>query len=300
MLSVIIPAAGRGQRFQARAHASKIEWPLAGQAMTLRAAELFLGRDDVAEVLIAVAPDRLETLRGEWGDRLSLLGGRVVAGGKIERWETVLAAMDAIRAEPTHIAVHDAARPLTSQALIDRVVTAAKNHDAVVPGLAVADTLKRVTEPGTSPQATPSEANDVDNSQSEGQEAEIPDLLDALLGGGQSAAPPMPPVRRVTQTVSREGLVAVQTPQLFDAALFRRAYEPLRSGEGPLANGITDDASLIEALGEPVHVVEGESTNLKLTRPEDAALAEAVLAQRDNTGRESSPRRYVVDDDDEW
>jgi 2-C-methyl-D-erythritol 4-phosphate cytidylyltransferase len=74
---------------------------------------------------------------------------------------------------------------------------------------------------------------------------------------------------RVIETVARDGLVMVQTPQAFRAGALRAAH---RVG----AND-TDDAALVEANGGNVVVVEGEPRNLKLTRADDLALAEALL-----------------------
>ena len=67
----------------------------------------------------------------------------------------------------------------------------------------------------------------------------------------------------------RNGLVAVQTPQAFRAAALRRAH-----AAEPEA---TDDASLVEAAGGKVVVVDGSPANLKITRPIDLAIAEALL-----------------------
>jgi 2-C-methyl-D-erythritol 4-phosphate cytidylyltransferase len=61
----------------------------------------------------------------------------------------------------------------------------------------------------------------------------------------------------------------VQTPQAFVATTLRRAHRT--------ADEATDDASLVEALGATVCTVAGESHNLKLTRPEDLVLAEALM-----------------------
>jgi 2-C-methyl-D-erythritol 4-phosphate cytidylyltransferase len=69
--------------------------------------------------------------------------------------------------------------------------------------------------------------------------------------------------------VDRNGLVAVQTPQAFRASALRRAH-----AAEPEA---TDDASLVEAAGGKVVVVEGSPANLKITRPVDIAVAEALL-----------------------
>lgn len=70
--------------------------------------------------------------------------------------------------------------------------------------------------------------------------------------------------------VDRGTLVAVQTPQAFDAATLRRAHR----GE-PEAS---DDASVVEAIGGKVVVVPGETTNLKITSPHDLLVAEALLS----------------------
>jgi 2-C-methyl-D-erythritol 4-phosphate cytidylyltransferase len=72
----------------------------------------------------------------------------------------------------------------------------------------------------------------------------------------------------VGSTVDRDGLVTVQTPQAFAAATLRAAH---RSG-----GQATDDAGLLEQLGAPVRTVPGEPWNLKLTRPEDLDIAEAL------------------------
>lgn len=93
--------------------------------------------------------------------------------------------------------------------------------------------------------------------------------------GGICAVPIDDTVKRVeagtvVHTLDRRGLWAVQTPQAFLARTLRRAHE----GD-PEA---TDDSALVEATGGRVVVVPGEARNLKLTRPEDLALAEALLA----------------------
>jgi 2-C-methyl-D-erythritol 4-phosphate cytidylyltransferase len=73
----------------------------------------------------------------------------------------------------------------------------------------------------------------------------------------------------VVAALDREDLVVVQTPQAFVAGALRRAHRS--------ADDATDDASLVEALGATVVTVAGEPHNLKLTRPEDLVLAEALM-----------------------
>ena len=77
---------------------------------------------------------------------------------------------------------------------------------------------------------------------------------------------------RVTDTLDRATLVAVQTPQAFRADVLRRAHD------GASGAGATDDAMLVEALGGTVQVVPGEPGNLKITDPADLGAAERLLA----------------------
>ncbi len=82
--------------------------------------------------------------------------------------------------------------------------------------------------------------------------------------------------QKVEETISRTGLWAAQTPQVFRKDLLRQAY----ANWGKLGKDITDDAQLVEAAGHAVYVVEGSSTNIKITTRGDLALAEAILKSR--------------------
>jgi 2-C-methyl-D-erythritol 4-phosphate cytidylyltransferase len=79
--------------------------------------------------------------------------------------------------------------------------------------------------------------------------------------------------RRVQSTPDRNSLWEIQTPQVFRKDLLMEGHErALRDGFSA-----TDDAMLIERMGKPVFVVEGERSNLKVTLPEDILLAEALF-----------------------
>ena len=80
-----------------------------------------------------------------------------------------------------------------------------------------------------------------------------------------------------SQIIDRRRLRIVQTPQVFRAELLRRAYETEYRPE------FTDDASVVELSGEAVFLCEGERANLKITTPEDTVIAEAFLADREET-----------------
>lgn len=81
---------------------------------------------------------------------------------------------------------------------------------------------------------------------------------------------------RVVRTLDRSALWAIQTPQVFRADVLRRALDV----DGSVLAAATDDASLVEAAGGSIRVVEAPAENIKVTRPVDLALAEALLRAR--------------------
>ena len=88
------------------------------------------------------------------------------------------------------------------------------------------------------------------------------------------AVPVVESVRRVEEDasvpVNRDGLVLVQTPQVFAADVLKKAYDQ------PFSPSFTDDASVVEASGVRVHIVPGDRMNLKITTPEDLQFAEGL------------------------
>jgi 2-C-methyl-D-erythritol 4-phosphate cytidylyltransferase len=78
------------------------------------------------------------------------------------------------------------------------------------------------------------------------------------------------PDNRITETVERSALWEAQTPQVFRKDVLTRAY-------GAAKSGATDDAALVEAIGEPVTVVRGDPRNIKITTPGDLGFASAVV-----------------------
>jgi len=160
----------------------------------------------------------------------------VVMGGET-RSESVRNGLEALPPEIEIVLVHDAARPLVSAALIDRVIRASMQVGAAVPGLPLSDTVKRVDADGI-------------------VQSTIPRTVE--IEGG----------------VILSGLTSVQTPQGARVALLREAYmryDAAWHGEP------TDEASLIEPAGGAVAVVAGDPMNMKITRLEDIAVAERLL-----------------------
>lgn len=104
-------------------------------------------------------------------------------------------------------------------------------------------------------------------------------LLDGLIDGIDGVVPGLPVTDtvkqvegdRVLSTLRRDSLRAVQTPQLFPAALLRRVHERALAESW----AVTDDASMVELAGGAVRIVPGEAANLKITNPEDLRVLAA-------------------------
>ena len=92
---------------------------------------------------------------------------------------------------------------------------------------------------------------------------------------------PIDSMRRIdrdgSRIVDRSLYRIVQTPQVFRADILRNAYAR------PFDERFTDDASVVEAAGQPVYLCEGSYENIKITTPVDMLTAEALLAQRQRT-----------------
>jgi 2-C-methyl-D-erythritol 4-phosphate cytidylyltransferase len=88
----------------------------------------------------------------------------------------------------------------------------------------------------------------------------------------------------IVETIDRSGLWEMQTPQCFHKSVFQRAYS------ADSISSCTDDAQVIEKLGEPVHVVVGDSRNIKVTTPADLQLIKAILRVKGAPDRPSHKR----------
>ena len=264
---VVLTAAGSGSRLGH--HLPKALVPLAGVPLVVRAARVLAASGVVDHIVVAAPADHVDDVRalfpgasvgvptpdevsdttaGRVGDERAGAAGSddravsvpvaVVAGG-VTRQASVAAALVAV---PDHLAdgvvlVHDAARALAPPDLVRRVVAAVEaGAGAVVPGVAVTDTVKQVEH--------------------------VPD-------GGLL----------VTGTPDRSTLRAIQTPQGFDCRLLVRAHAAAAERKDDEARAVSDDAGLVELLGEQVRLVAGDERALKITTPADLATAERWLSR---------------------
>jgi 2-C-methyl-D-erythritol 4-phosphate cytidylyltransferase len=84
----------------------------------------------------------------------------------------------------------------------------------------------------------------------------------------------------VSESVDRQNLYAMQTPQIFERKLLEKAYHALAGNE----QGLTDEVSAVQLLGHQVVLVENSEPNFKITYPRDLELAESVLRHRPAQG----------------
>lgn len=151
---------------------------------------------------------------------------RSIVKGGATRQQSVHAGVCACSTGAQYVCIHDGARPLVTDTVIEAAVNAAVRHGAATAAVPVKDTIKRRNG----------------------------DL--------------------VAETLPREALVQIQTPQVFRKELYLRAFA--ESGQE-----YSDDCQLIESLGATVALSPGDYQNIKLTTEEDFILAEALLMQRE-------------------
>jgi 2-C-methyl-D-erythritol 4-phosphate cytidylyltransferase len=216
----VLAAAGSGERLGAnrpKAFVRLGDRPLLGESLER------LDASHWVDAIVVAAPPG-------WEEPAILLAEEIgcskvsscVTGGET-RGESVRLALAEVPREAAVILVHDAARPVVDDSVIERVLTALnEGWDGAVPGLPVPDTVKRV----------------------DGE--------------------------RVVETLDRESLRFVQTPQAFVAQVLRDAYD----GDVPPAS---DCAALVEARGGRVKVVPGDPRLMKVTDLADLDRVAALL-----------------------
>ena len=235
----ILTAAGAGTRLGAGGPKALVE--VGGRSLLRRAAQGLVDSGVVDHLVVTAPGEHVERFAAELAGFAGAGPGiRVVAGSSASRQASVALGLRAVLEDCPRagvVLVHDAARALTPPEVVRRVVAAVRaGHDAVVPALAVTDTVKEIAPAGPA-------------------------------GSG---------VEIVVGTPDRSRLRAVQTPQGFAVAALVRAHELGAARGAHEALAASDDAGLVEAAGGRVVVVEGDPLALKVTTPLDLALAELL------------------------
>jgi len=150
--------------------------------------------------------------------------------GGRERRDSVSSGLDAIDNRTELVLIHDAVRPFIDREIISSLIKEAKESGAAIIGVPVKATIKKVTS----------------------HKSQVTSRV------------------FVKETVNRDNLWEIQTPQVFKKELILKAYKKFGNVDA------TDDAMLVERLGVKVSVVFGSYNNIKITTPEDLVLAEAI------------------------
>lgn len=219
--AAVVPAAGRAARMEGE---DKVLLPLAGAPVLMRTLRALDTCDRIHEIIVVTREDLIVPVGQLCQDYAFTKVRKVVVGGET-RVHSVLAGIAEVSKQAELIAVHDGARPLVSQRLLEEVLEKGAETGAAAPAVSLKDTIKRV-------------------------EGDV-----------------------VASTPAREEYRAVQTPQVFEPSLIQAALtKALQDGVT-----LTDDCAAVERMGMKVSLTKGEYGNLKLTTPEDLAVAEALL-----------------------
>lgn len=140
--AVILPAAGKSSRFHDKNYKKPFA-PLSNKAVWLYAAERFVARSDVKQVIVVIAPEDREYFQFKFTANTMIHGFEVVEGGA-ERSESVASALAKVKPDIDFVCVHDAARPCLADEWITQVFEAAEKTGAAICAIPVAGTLKRV------------------------------------------------------------------------------------------------------------------------------------------------------------
>lgn len=142
-IGVIICAAGASKRFGEKRKKPFID--VAGRAVFLRSVEIFSGRDDVKQILLAIAPEDEELVNVKWGPNLKFFNTKICFGGE-ERFDTVQKALELIKDDIELVAIHDAVRCCIKSEWIDKVIAEAEKTGAAILACPVVATLKDVKD----------------------------------------------------------------------------------------------------------------------------------------------------------
>lgn len=234
MISCIVLGAGAGHRM--KYHENKLFMKIGSYSILQWTMKHLLDSQKIDQFIVVTALGETERIQLEIAQLHPAVPVHYVVGGK-ERQDSVRAGLSQVEKDAHIVLVHDGARPLVKGDLVERIIEGVNRYGAVAPGISVVDTIKIVA--------------DTDEIQPIINASENKEIL------GKTC--------RVESTLPRHQLRAVQTPQGFRKDILERAHE-----YAVAHNYVgTDDVSLVEYMGEEVHLVEGDIANVKVTRPED-------------------------------
>lgn len=208
--AAILLAGGMGTRFGASI--PKQFFPLHGKPLILYSLEVLQSISAISEIVIVCALEYRHFFPRDC--QFALPGSR--------RQDSVYSGLCELNSKADYVCIHDGARPLVTQDIIERVLSAAYTYGAATAGMPLKFTVKE---------------HDGDCF--------------------------------VVNTPNRAALWEIQTPQIIKRSWLEEGFEKIHQDNVT----VTDDVSLVESLGYPVKLVEGSSSNIKITTSEDLLFA---------------------------
>jgi 2-C-methyl-D-erythritol 4-phosphate cytidylyltransferase len=237
----IVPAAGLGKRFGQGSN--KPFQTLKGKPLLVWSLEIFEAIDEIVEIIPVLKEEERERGQKVFEDYNLSKIKRIAPGGK-ERQDSVYNGLKLIEDKKCIVLIHDGARPLIEKHLIQEAI-----KELSIPS---APFFIKGSDEGL---------NDCD-----GVVLGVP-LKDTIKEAEAGI---------IKKTLRRDSLWAIQTPQVFPYNIILRAYEKAMN-ENFYS---TDDAALVERYGGKVKVIMGSYKNIKITTPEDLAIAEFLLSKK--------------------
>ena len=240
---IIIVAGGKGLRMGG--DIPKQFLPIAGVPVLMRTILRF--REALPEVnVILVLPKAQQDYWKELCQQHQFNEDYQLADGGQTRFHSVQNGLALIPDDAEGIVgVHDGVRPFVAVETILRCYEEARSSKAVVPVIPVVETLRKI------------------NAENRAVTTSHPSPLPSHLSPLPSPHP--------SHTVPRDEYRLVQTPQCFDIQLLKAANRQ------PYCDAFTDDASVVEAYGQSVTLVDGNRENIKITTPADLKIAVALF-----------------------
>lgn len=213
----VIVAGGKGLRMGG--DVPKQFLPIGGKPVLMHTIEAFRRALDDVEIVLVLPAEQHDYWQKLCKD-YKFHSPELIAKGGETRFHSVKNGLALLPNDiEAVVGVHDGVRPFVSKETIRRCFAAAAEGKAVVPVVAVVETVRQI----------------------------LPD--------GKSVTRP------------RDEYRLVQTPQTFPLALLKEAYQQ------PFSDAFTDDASVVEALGKDIVMIEGNRENIKITTPSDLRIA---------------------------
>lgn len=274
-VTAVLLAAGRGTRMQS---AERKQFMLLGGKPVLQwSLDVLAASRIVTDLVLAAPPEEMDEVRRRFVDPLpkeSFAHIRVVPGGA-ERCDSVYHCIKAIDWPCDYVFIHDGARPLLTESMLERLLEAVERYGAVVAACPSKDTVKITGEDGFV-SSTPDRAHvwNIQTPQCFAYDI-VKSAYEKLLGDGLSGNGP---ALKTGEAVHGED--ALKTAY--------RAGESRISPEGPTGitapkrPRVTDDAMVVEyAGGHRVRPVDTGYQNIKITTPEDLLIASVLLRGRE-------------------